>query len=752
MSRHLLIAVHLHADGMGTARYHGMHQGAPEWPPSPARVFQALAAGLACGQALPAEVVPALQWLEHLPPPLIAAPQRTLGQAVSLYVPNNDADALSNPADVSGIRTAKTVQPSLFDGAQPVLYAWPLPEDNGFEQALIASSESLYQLGRGVDMAWATAQVTTDDALHDLLRRHGATLHIPSPQMETGPTLPCPLPGSLDSLVQRHRASRLRSEGTGRDARTLFTNPPKPRFAAVRYATARRLVLYDLRERDTERPWPWPLHRAFALVEQIRDAAAQRLRSALPEAADAIQRSVVGKAVDGSGSVPIGQRVRIVPLPSIGSAHADPAIRRVLVEVPSGCPIDGPDLDWAFSGLSRVDADTGELSPWFLTAAEDVGMLDHYTAATCHWQSLTAVVLPEAAARRRIDPGRRREEAKPARERQAEEERAVAAVHHALRHAGVVARAVQVRVQREPFIGRGRRAESFAEATRFPKERMWHVAVQLDRAVRGPLSLGDGRFVGLGVMAPTAAAQGFEDDPAGSMGSDGDGLLAMEAADRTQSGADPLDLARAFRRAVMARASDVSGVRGGVPLNSYFSGHAVDSDAPDARSTRHLSYHWDPSRQRWLVIAPHRLERRAAWRWERDHLDLLDRAMEGMTELRAGTAGRHVVHRVQLAWNDPLLRPSRQWESVTPYAVTRHRRLASAADAVVADVMIECQRCRLPAPQVTVLSLRSESGQGLQARLRLRFEVAVAGPLALGRSALLGGGLFAAVDPRSAAT
>lgn len=43
MGLHLLLTVQLHGDGQGTARYHGMAQGNPEWPPAPARVFQALA-------------------------------------------------------------------------------------------------------------------------------------------------------------------------------------------------------------------------------------------------------------------------------------------------------------------------------------------------------------------------------------------------------------------------------------------------------------------------------------------------------------------------------------------------------------------------------------------------------------------------------------------------------------------------------------------------------------------------------------
>jgi hypothetical protein len=47
-------------------------------------------------------------------------------------------------------------------------------------------------------------------------------------------------------------------------------------------------------------------------------------------------------------------------------------------------------------------------------------------------------------------------------------------VRQALRHAGIVAPAQTIRVQREPFESRGQRAETFASGTRFAKERLWH--------------------------------------------------------------------------------------------------------------------------------------------------------------------------------------------------------------------------------------------------------------------------------------
>lgn len=742
MARHLLLAVHLHADGMGTARYHGMYQGAPEWPPAPARLFQALVAGAALGRQLPEELASALQWLEGLPPPLIAAPVRRLGQAVASYVPNNDSDALADPSDLSSIRTAKHIQPSLFDGTQPLLYAWTLPEADGLEVSLMGAVHSLYQFGRGVDMAWAQAQVLADDELHLALQRYPGVVHRPSGDVETQHRLLCPFQGSLDSLLQRHRAPRLRTEQVGRKTRVLFTNPPKARFAVVSYARERRLALYELRDRESNELWPWPVQHAVALVEAVRDAAADRLRRAMPDAAEAIERCLIGRAADGSGAVPLAQRVKLMPLPSIGSIHADASIRRLLVEVPGGCPVAGADIDWAFSGLHRVDAETGELGPWLLVRADQTSMQAHYSTASRHWLSVTPVALPAVAARRRIEPSRREAEAKGAAERQAEEGRAVAAVQHALRHAEVTAVAVQIHVQREPFAGRGKRAEDHAAGTRFAKERLWHVAITFDRPVAGPLVIGDGRFVGLGMMAPEPSINGFRSAGETWAAEDGCGVVVLQAAGGQAVGADPLHLARALRRAVMARVQDASPEK----LNTYFSGHELDSTAPDARPNRHLAYHWDAPRGRWLVLAPHRLEHRPANAWEKKHLALLDSALEGMTELRAWPAGRLAVQRVPSAADDALLATANEWQSVTLYTVTRHRRLASAAEALEADVLAECHRCGLPAPRVQVLSIDSRPGSGLRGRLRLCFSTAVKGPLALGRSALLGGGLFAALE------
>ena len=156
MTQHLVLTIRFHAP-----RYHGT----ADWPPAPARVFQALVAGVARGNTLPAESARALAWLERLPPPIIAAPRMRTGSRVELFVPNNDADAVGgDPANIGEIRVKKVVLPRLLEEGTPLLYAWELPPSaSEHAPGVVEAAESLYQLGRGIDMAWrwARSSVTT---------------------------------------------------------------------------------------------------------------------------------------------------------------------------------------------------------------------------------------------------------------------------------------------------------------------------------------------------------------------------------------------------------------------------------------------------------------------------------------------------------------------------------------------------------------------------------------------------------------
>lgn len=149
-----------------------------------------------------------------------------------------------------------------------------------------------------------------------------------------------------------------------------------------------------------------------------------------------------------------------------------------------------------------------------------------------------------------------------------------------------------------------------------------------------------------------------------------------------------------------------------------------------------------------LVLAPHLIERRSPTEQERRRLQSLDIALEGFRELRAGSAGLLALFPRAISEDriDSLFGSSRAWKSLTPYVVTRHAKGDGAAEALAADVRAECRRLGLPEPSVELSSVRGVPGAGLTADVQLIFLQNVSGPLLLGRTRYLGGGLFRSVE------
>jgi len=721
----LVIYVRLH-DG----RYHGKG----EWPPSPARLFQALIAGAGLGGPIENAKRAALAWLERQGAPIIGAPHAWRPRrGVLFFMPNNDSDSIGgDTARIAQIRTAtKVFQPYFFDPSVPFVYAWSAgqaPQDQQNAGEIRSLAECLYQLGRGIDMAWAWAEVLDDRQFDELLAAYPGQVFRPTAG-NSGFALACPCGGSLESIERRYQAQsrRFRYEQSGKSVKLVFQQPPRPRFQTVAYDSPPSCQLYELREPTAEGKFaPWPLERVYTLIARLRDGAVDRLTHAMPARTTEIERVLVGRKPDGSNACPPENRVRIIPLPSIGHFHADHQIRRVLVEVPPTCPLRAADVHWAFSGLEIVNAEMGEVQA-VLTRSDAKEFLHRYGLEDHRhhrvWRTVTPAALPEDARRRRIDPART---PKGGNERAAEQMRAVAAVGQALRHAGVRAAVEAVRVQREPFEGNGARVEAFADGTRFDKHRLWHVEIVFAAPLSGPLVLGDGRFLGLGVMAPVLTVPGVH-------------TFVVESG--LEKKPDPIELARAFRRAVLARVQAVLGDT--VALPPFFTGHEMHGTPARSESHPHLFFLFEPGASRLMVMSPHVVERREPTEGERQHLHDLDEALAGFCELRAGSMGRLRLRGITIDPDtDPLFAVSRVWESVTPYAVTRHLKQGSAAEALSADLCSECCRRGLPRPVVILLELHGIPGAGLNGLARLDFPVPVQGPVILGRSRYLGGGLF----------
>lgn len=208
---------------------------------------------------------------------------------------------------------------------------------------------------------------------------------------------------------------------------------------------------------------------------------------------------------------------------------------------------------------------------------------------------------------------------------------------------------------------------------------------------------------------------------------------------------DPEHLSRALRRAVMARVQELLGDR---PLPVFFCGHRPDGGPAGPGDGGHVAFLCDLTRARLLVVAPDALDHRKPLPQEIRHRRLLGEALQGMRELRAGRTGRLVLRPsfVELD-HDPLTAPARVWESLTPYLVNRHAHRGDAAEALADDLRRECRRRGLPSPSgLLVLEVRGVPGRGLTGRVRLSFPSAVRGPLVLGKSRHLGGGIFWALE------
>ncbi|WP_448208298.1 type I-G CRISPR-associated protein Csb2 [Azospirillum sp. sgz302134] len=320
-------------------RFHGQGDGGRrEWPPSPARLFQAL---VAAAGALPEDEKPeaarALLWLEGRPPPVIQADPAPAGNPYALAVPNNDGDlpALAwakgqEPKDQQkpeALRTLKTVRASLVEDV-PVTYHWPLdPADAESAAAIARLARQVTTLGWGIDAVAVDGSVANDPP--------SATGSLWKPGSGSSP-LRVPAPGFLAALDRRHALFHDRLDRRGRAMRSP---PPVTGFAVARYAAP-----------GEAEPAPWLAYRltngdgGFVLVPD----------AALPSLVDALRERL--ERVLGPQRAAL---VALCPLPSLGHRHADGAVRRLLAVLPPGSGKRAvEELDFALDRASLTVAET----------------------------------------------------------------------------------------------------------------------------------------------------------------------------------------------------------------------------------------------------------------------------------------------------------------------------------------------------------------------------------------------------------
>ena len=474
-------------------RYHGK-----EWPPSPARLFQALVAGARTGiyrQHWPA-VEGVLRRLEQLPAPEIVACNAERLHPYRISVPNNDADraardwAAGRQFDAAGLRTMKDVRSrkinSSHNGQPHVYYFWKLLEDTDVKASKQLAS-FLHTLGWGVDMAYADAFLGDEQLIQALADESGYSRYVPALK---GMLHSVPIPGYLNDLCDAYRRYCHRHSSNGVDAFTRSTGYGQHPYRRVGAATP-PVAMFLLRQIDDAGGWfsvPW--------VFSMRVAAWMRHAVAEAMGAERYTEQEVNEYVLGHGGDGHRRHMSFVPIPSIGGPHADGAVRRAMLVEPADA--DGSIselLQWklAPSVLHRLLESNGgprRTAPaCFLSQAQKGDTVFQRCMPTQKqelWHSVTPVILHGHNSLRGKFSLRKTEEL----------------LYQAFENSGYPRQSLtEIRFQPAPLW----HGTESAMAIRVPEHlRQWpryHVVARFRAPVPGPVLVGIGRHYGIGLFA-----------------------------------------------------------------------------------------------------------------------------------------------------------------------------------------------------------------------------------------------------------
>lgn len=507
MGRHLVLSFRFLSPW-----FHGRgDEGAPEWPPSPLRAFQAVVAAAARAGTLES-TRSALTWLERRPAPLIIAPEG-VGSSVGycLSVPHNQLDLVGKQwdrgkeGDAAKHRTMKNVRPYRLPEDAVVHYAWQL-DDDASVAPLIAAARGVVALGWGVDLVVGDGAAVNGERLAEL----SASLKLWEPRSDGRRRLRAPMAGTLGELCDRHAAFLSRTSFADP---TVHPTPSLSTFAITNYARADQPRVPDsagftLMRIESD---------SFCAFDAARRgmAVAGMLRRAVHTAADRagwnearVRASVLGHGDGGEA------RLLLVPVPSIeprgAGAETVGAVRRVMV---FSTDVRSTDAAWAarvLGGVGLIDEKTGEVLAVLAAASQSDRVLKRYVSEATTWVTVTPVVLPghddPGGLREKLRKARGGEEQKSLIERLAKRREAL--VRKALRQAGLgdeLAFSAQVEAREAGFIAGVEKASRYAVPSHLADSPRLHVKLTWPVKVAGPLCVGRGRFCGLGLFTTVIA-------------------------------------------------------------------------------------------------------------------------------------------------------------------------------------------------------------------------------------------------------
>jgi CRISPR-associated protein Csb2 len=472
----------------------GPDSGAADWPPQPDRVFSALVATWAARGCLDQERT-ALEWLEQQAVPELHASAYSERTPVVHFVPPND-DESGRHGNIGLLPERRRRQGRRFPAAaldQPVMrLVW---RDVSCDSPLVAALDAL---ARDTAYVGHSASLTrcrfhTDTETPDM-----DNAQTPQRRVYRGRLL------ELQRAYERYTASAGRR---GRPLPGAVVEPTERPSAPPPCAFSGQWLILDHVAGDM------PDIRAAALVgKTIRDALLAGYKRAGLESD--IPEVVSGHAPDGTPSR--NPHIAVIPLPFVGFPHADGAVMAFSLVPPAGSDVLRSDgFRRAMRAIARLDEERGRrvlgirpreggppegafsllLSPTFEPPAGIQSVRPSlYSAVATTFASVTPLVLDRHL--------------KQAGTAQLEE--IAAQIRTACRNIGLPEPVRVVPAKHSAFEG----APSAYPSANAPSWTRWqlppslrsrrltHAVIVFAEPVAGPLILGAGRFLGMGLMRP----------------------------------------------------------------------------------------------------------------------------------------------------------------------------------------------------------------------------------------------------------
>ena len=382
-----------------TDRYHGKGS----WPPSPARLFQALVAAGRKGSSREEwqnSTAQSLEWLERKDAPIILAPDVNKRGYHVTSVPRNQAEKAvrSKGIDSKYLQKQKDLKPFrpllLSDDLEErfVYYLWSVSEEDLERQRDAIEkirwiARRMSHLGLGIDQVAGNSRlVEGNEAAYKNSRLYEPT-HLPSALR-----FEVPARGFLNNLIDLYEKKRRRfREGVV----STYFHPERYRMVSYRkegeLELNRSLAVFALKSpegtgRSISVRWqdaamtvaPWARHGAGVIAK----------RENYPQ--EWIDQFVLGHTPENARD----QRLSYLPLPSIGHRNADGRIRRFAIAEPLGS--DGKTMEmieWGLPYIELINIEGENVAKAETIGPESDGVVKLYRGKSKQWTTVTPMII-----------------------------------------------------------------------------------------------------------------------------------------------------------------------------------------------------------------------------------------------------------------------------------------------------------------------------------------------------------------------